>query len=176
MNYMQAFRDISTCDLSDACDTLGIVPATSGPALYEDLNPDGSERTAEPIVEGDLKMFEIPLVVLVNGGTASASEIVAGALRDYGRASIVGEQTFGKGSVQRVHDFGDGSSARITFAEWLTPDELRIQGEGITPDVIITMDTADPGADPQLVKAIELIAGVSPAATPLASPVTGPTT
>ena len=150
------------------------VPTTSGPALYEDLNPDGSERTPEPIIEGDIKLFEIPVVVLVNGGTASASEIVSGALRDYERAVIVGEQTFGKGSVQRVHDFEDGSSARITFAEWMTPDELRIQGEGIRPDIVVAMDPGNPGADPQLDKAIETLTGQPKHATPVASSAASP--
>ncbi len=150
------------------------VPTTNGPALYEDLNPDGSERTPEPIIEGDVKLFDIPVVVLVNGGTASASEIVAGALRDYDRAIIIGEQTFGKGSVQRVHDFEDGSSARITFAEWLTPNELRIQGEGIRPDIVIAMDPNNPGGDTQLDRAIVTLIGKPSVATPVASPAASP--
>lgn len=151
------------------------VAAERGPALYEDLNPDGSERTAEPIIEGDLKLFDIPLVVLVNEGTASASEIVAGALRDYERATIIGARTFGKGSVQRVHDFADGSSARITFAEWLTPNQHRIQGEGIQPDVLVATDAADPNFDIQLAKAIEYLTGVPVLANPVASPEATPT-
>jgi carboxyl-terminal processing protease len=144
------------------------VAAEKGPALYEELDPNGTERTPQPILAGDLKAYDIPLIVLVNQGTASASEIVAGALRDYGRATIVGEKTFGKGSVQRVHDFNDGSSARITFAEWLTPGQHRIQGEGIVPDVVLANDQSTGRADAQFDKAIELITGVAP---PVASPV-----
>jgi carboxyl-terminal processing protease len=146
------------------------VSADRGPALYEDANPDGTERTAEPILEGELKLYDIPLIVLVNGGTASASEIVSGALRDYQRATIIGEQTFGKGSVQRVHDFPDGSSARITFAEWLTPQYKRIQSEGITPDIVVVADSKNPDNDVQLAKAIEVLTGAPPAASPVASP------
>lgn len=158
------------------------VSADRGPALYEDLNPDGSERTPQPILQGEATYFDIPLVVLVNHGTASASEIVAGALRDYGRATIVGETTFGKGSVQRVHDFADGSSARITFAEWLTPQQHRIQGVGIEPDVPAELIQTADGQDSQLQAAIAVLTGVpyvppaaaSPVASPVATPIPSP--
>jgi carboxyl-terminal processing protease len=162
--------------VTSAQDMIGrFVPADSGPAMYEDLNPDGSERTPLEILPGEVKEFDLPIAVLVNGGTASASEIVAGALRDYDRAIIVGEQTFGKGSVQRVFDFDDGSSARVTFAEWLTPDQHRIQGEGITPDYVVALD--DSGNDIQLFRATELLTGMPasvPAASPVASPIASP--
>ncbi len=151
------------------------VPASAGPALYEDERPDGSARKSEPIIEGDVKIYDLPLVVLVNGGTASAAEIVTGALRDYGRATVVGERTFGKGSVQRVHDFEDGASARITFAEWLTPKLGRIQGDGIAPDVVVALpdDQGMSASDPQIRAALDvLLRGSVPAvASPVASPV-----
>jgi carboxyl-terminal processing protease len=158
------------------------VPADRGPALYEELNPDGSERTPEPIMPGELKLFDIPLVVLVNGGTASASEIVTGALRDYGRATVIGEQTFGKGSVQRVHDFDDGTSARITFAEWLTPNLSRLQGQGVHPDIVVAPDPNNADEDVQLDAAIAYLATggtptaapAAPIATPMATPVASP--
>jgi carboxyl-terminal processing protease len=97
-------------------------------------------------------MFDLPLVVLIDGGTASAAEIVAGAVRDYDRGLLVGEPTFGKGLVQRVHDFEDGSSARITFARWLTPDRNPIPEEGLAPDIVVA-NAPDSTDDVQLDRA-----------------------
>lgn len=150
------------------------VEASAGPALYEDVNPDGSGRSSLPIKNGDINAFDMPLVVLVNSGTASASEIVAGALRDYGRAKIVGVQTYGKGSVQQVTDFPDGSSVRITFAQWRTPKLNLIQGQGITPDIVVAQ-TDPTGPDVQMQAAISLLeTGKAPQASPVATPVASP--
>jgi carboxyl-terminal processing protease len=101
----------------------------------------------------------IPLVVLVNGNTASASEIVAGAIQDYGRGKLVGELTYGKGSVQTYYPLNDGGLARITIAKWLTPNGRAIDKLGLTPDVEVAMTQADvsAGDDPQLAQAVELI-------------------
>ena len=98
-------------------------------------------------------------VVLVDEGSASASEIVAGALQDYNKAVIVGEKTFGKGSVQDYSALVGGSSLKITIAEWLTPEGRSINNEGITPDVEVIRALEDYNAnrDPQLDKAIELL-------------------
>jgi carboxyl-terminal processing protease len=139
------------------------VPADAGPALYEDVdgNPTDPIMTPEPILLGEAPVIDLPLVVLANGGTASAAEIVAGALRDYGRALVVGETTFGKGSVQRVHDFPDGASARITFALWLTPKRKLIEEGGIVPDVVVPGDTAGDSSDPQLAEAIRRLLGLA---------------
>jgi carboxyl-terminal processing protease len=84
----------------------------------------------------------IPLVVLVNGGTASAAEIVAGALQDRGRAVIVGSQTFGKGSVQAPDRLSDGSNIELTVGHYLTPSGRSLDGVGITPDVLLDAETA----------------------------------
>lgn len=103
--------------------------------------------------------LEKPLIVLVNGGSASASEIVAGAIQDHNRGTLVGTTTFGKGSVQAPYTLRDHSSLRVTVARWFTPDNREIHGSGVTPDVTVEVTPADErrGADPQLEKALELV-------------------
>jgi carboxyl-terminal processing protease len=144
--------------VTSAQETIGrFIPEDAGPALYQDLDlQDDDDLISEPIVGGGETAFEIPLVVLIDGGTASAAEIVAGAVRDYERGTLVGEPSFGKGLVQRVHDFEDGSSARITFARWLTPNKTPIPEEGLMPDVAVTNDPAIAG-DRQLERAVEVV-------------------
>jgi len=101
----------------------------------------------------------IPTVVLVNQGSASASEIVAGALQDYGSATILGEKTFGKGSVQELRSLSDDSFVKITIAKWYTPNGNSIDGEGIVPDLLVETNLADynRGVDNQLNEALELL-------------------
>lgn len=98
---------------------------------------------------------DMKTIVLVNGSTASASEIVAGALQDYGKATILGEKTYGKGVVQNLFDLSGGSTLKVTTAEWYTPNDRSINKEGITPDVVVERSYEDINAmrDPQLDKA-----------------------
>ena len=104
---------------------------------------------------------DTPIVILVNGGSASASEIVAGALQDYGAAKIVGTKTFGKGSVQELIPITPETSLKITIARWLTPHERSISEAGIEPDVMVEpAKEDDESLDPQLEKAIEIIKGL----------------
>lgn len=117
------------------------------------------EKTQNYSSSGIAKLKNIKTIVLVNGGSASASEIVAGALQDYGVATILGETTFGKGSVQDLTQLKDGSSIKLTIAKWLTPKDRAIDQQGIKPDIEIkiTDDDYEAEKDPQLDKAIELL-------------------
>ncbi|MBN1316843.1 MAG: S41 family peptidase [Anaerolineales bacterium] len=99
--------------------------------------------------------LEVPLVVLVNGGTASASEIVAGALQDLERAVLVGEKTFGKGSVQHVFDLRDGSSLHVTSARWFTPGRQQLDGNGLEPDIPLLQEDVE--KDLQLERAVDFL-------------------
>ncbi len=99
-----------------------------------------------------------PIVVLINGGSASASEIVAGALQDQERATIIGTQSFGKGSVQSVIPLGDGRGIKLTTAHYLTPSGRFIHGQGIEPDIIIEQVEQQPGSnDNQITRAVQLL-------------------
>jgi len=128
-----------------------------GTVLYEQYG-DGSRQVYD-VWPGGLAT-EVPMVVLINEGSASASEIVAGALQDAGRAQLVGVTSYGKGSVQNWVPLSDDQGAvRVTIAEWLTPGERTITDVGLTPDVIVEITDEDRQAarDPQLDKAVEVL-------------------
>lgn len=105
---------------------------------------------------GNARLADIPIAVLVNKGSASASEIVAGALQDFKRAVLIGEKTFGKGTVQEIYQLKDGSRLRMTIAKWLTPLGRSINETGLTPDIEVKMTEDDFKAkrDPQLDEAV----------------------
>lgn len=127
-----------------------------GPILVERFR-DETERVYDPVAGG--LALDIPLVVLVDGGSASASEIVAGAIQDSARGTLVGTTTLGKGSVQLVNTLSDGSQLRVTTARWFTPTGRAIHGEGLKPDIEVEVTEADIEADrdPQLERAIEYL-------------------
>ncbi len=108
---------------------------------------------------------DIPLIVLIDGGSASASEIVAGAIKDRDRGILIGTNTFGKGSVQLVHDLSDGSQLRITYGAWYTPDEIDLNGKGIEPDIEVELpeDFTTLEQDPWLGVALDYINETYPA-------------
>ncbi len=124
-----------------------------GVVLYEDRK-DEPEKSY--VVTRGGAALDQPLVVLVNRATASASEIVAGALQDRQRGSLIGERTYGKGSVQLVYDLSDKSSLHVTVARWFTPNRQRIDGQGLMPNIELPLSDADrqAGKDPQLERAI----------------------
>jgi carboxyl-terminal processing protease len=142
--FLTAARDVAGLWLNDKV----IVTEKRGDVT------SGTERTGNNALLDGMKT-----VVLVNGGSASASEIVAGALQDYKVATLIGEKTFGKGSVQQIINLADGRVLKVTVARWYTPNGKNITKEGITPDKSVTMTAEDSnaGKDPQLDAAMEYV-------------------
>ena len=141
-------------NLNTVCDMLDLV-LPEGTIVYTE-DKDGNRETA---TSDDEHQIDVPMAVLVNGNSASASEIYAGAIQDYGIGTIVGTQTYGKGVVQQIFDLGDGTSVKLTIAEYYTPNGRNIDGEGITPDVEVEYeaDESDPEADNQLEEAVDVL-------------------
>lgn len=135
--------------------SIGDIFLPQGVVAYE-RNRSGLDQTFTSD-DGDIAET-IPLVVLVNEASASAAEIVAGAIQDNGRGTIIGAQTFGKGSVQTVHTLSDGSELRVTIARWYTPGNYSIDKEGITPDIEVESPLLiGEEDDPQIQRAVEFL-------------------
>jgi carboxyl-terminal processing protease len=129
----------------------------AGKTIVSEKFADG--KITQHLANGNAELKDYKTVILVNGGSASASEIVAGAFQDHKIATIVGEQSFGKGSVQNLEDYADGSAVKLTVARWLTPNGTTIDKQGITPDVKVELTEEDfnKDKDPQMDKAFELL-------------------
>jgi carboxyl-terminal processing protease len=127
----------------------------AGKVVVEERHNGKTQQKQE--TQGGGQLVGLPVVVLINGGSASASEILAGALKDNGVAKLVGEKSFGKGSVQEVVKLGGGSELKVTVAHWFTPSGKGIDKEGIHPDIEVKQDQADFNADrdPQLDRALQ---------------------
>ena len=117
---------------------------------------DGNDHRVEYEVRPDGLAPNLPLAVLVNGGSASGSEVLAGALRDHGRASLIGENTFGKGSVNLPHNLTDGSGLYCTIGRWYSPNGHLIEGEGFAPDIQV-VPSQEENQDIQLDRAVEYL-------------------
>ena len=182
IGYIQIteFDDVTTDQFTEA---LAVIKGSGAKGLILDLrgNPGGSlnvvvVRAREILPKGLIvytedkygerdeyncdgrKELEIPLVVLVNGNSASASEILAGAIKDYGKGTLIGTTTFGKGIVQRVLPLTDGTALKLTISSYYTPNGNNIHGVGIEPDIVCEFDGDayyDEGVDNQLEKAVE---------------------
>ena len=138
-------------NLNTVCDMLDLM-LPKGLIVYTE-DKDGNRQEAS---SDDENQFTLPLAVLVNGNSASASEIYAGAIQDYGIGDIVGTQTYGKGVVQQIFDLKDDTCVKLTIAKYFTPKGRSINGKGITPDVEVEYeaDEKNPEADNQLDKAV----------------------
>ena len=141
-------------NLITVCDILDLMLPEGTIVYTEDKNGEKSVFTSD-----EENQLTKPLVVMMNGYSASASEIFAGAVQDYGIGQIVGTQSYGKGVVQQIFDLNDGTSLKLTIAEYFTPNGRNINGEGITPDVEVEYEynEEDPDADNQLDKATEIV-------------------
>jgi carboxyl-terminal processing protease len=148
--YVTAARDISSEFIAEG-------------VLFWEEDASGDQDSTSAVPGGVATDPALEIVCLVDEGSASASEIVAGALQDHYRATLVGETTFGKGTVQQWQELpGEGGAFRLTVAKWLTPDKRWIHDTGITPDVVVEVpDDVPAGEDPIRDRALELLSGTS---------------
>lgn len=145
-------RDNPGGNLDTVCQILDLLLPEGTIVYTEDKN---GERV-DTKTSDEEHQFTKPMAVLVNGGSASASEVFSGAVQDYGIGTIIGTQTYGKGIVQTLYSLSDGSCLKLTTAQYFTPDGRNIHGEGITPDIVLEK-TADDQRDNQLEKAVETV-------------------
>ena len=141
----------------DAAVNLASYWVNPGSKVVTEKHSDGTSKEYD--ATGGPTLQKIPTVILINGGTASASEILSGALHDYGFAKLVGEKSFGKGSVQELDPLPYDTALKVTIAKWYTPNDVNINHNGFTPDVPVTR-TADQIAnnqDPQLDQALQML-------------------
>lgn len=141
-------------NLDIVCEMLDLILPKGVIVYTEDKNGERKEYTSD-----SNQQVKMPIAVLMNGQSASASEIFAAAVQDYDRGQIVGTQSYGKGVVQKLYDLMDGSCVKLTSAEYFTPEGRKINGKGVTPDVEVEYeyDPNHPEADNQLEKAIETL-------------------
>jgi carboxyl-terminal processing protease len=133
--------------------------------IFWEQDASGRQVATEALPGGLATDPQLRIVCLIDGGSASASEIVAGALQDSGRATLVGQTSFGKGTVQQWQELsGESGAFRLTIARWLTPDKRWIHGTGLTPDVVVTLpDPLPAGTDPTLDRALDLLGATAAA-------------
>jgi carboxyl-terminal processing protease len=131
----------------------------TGTVVFEEFG-DGQRQEFKSDHRG--RLTQVPVVVMINEGSASASEILAAALRDLKGATLVGQKSFGKGTVQDAVELGDGSAVHVTIARWLTPQGVNIDEQGLEPDFVVerTEEEVDAGVDGQLEKAVEMAKGM----------------
>lgn len=141
-------------NLETVCDILDLMLPEGLIVYTEDKEGNRDEKKSD-----EENQFCLPMVVLMNGNSASASEIYAGAIQDYGTGKIVGTQSYGKGVVQQIFMLKDGTSVKLTIAEYFTPKGRNINGKGISPDVEVEYERNEenPDADNQLDKAMEVL-------------------
>lgn len=150
-------RDNPGGNLSTVCDMLDLILSEGTIVYTEDKN-----KVREVITSDDDKQMDIPMAVLINGNSASASEIFAGAIQDYEMGTLIGTTTYGKGIVQELIGLGDGTCLKLTTSEYFTPNGRNIHGIGIQPDIEVKYeyDAENPTADNQLQAAIEHLKGL----------------
>ncbi|MDX1417299.1 MAG: S41 family peptidase [Candidatus Promineifilaceae bacterium] len=143
-----------------------------GAVLVQEFG-DGKQQDYNATDKGSAE--EIPLVVLIDEGSASASEVLAGAIQDRDRGILIGKSSFGKGTIQTWHELSNGGGVRITFARWLTPGEFWVHGDGLVPDITVSLpevEDADEFSDTQLQAAIDYLLGKPVIQEDLADPET----